>query len=130
LADLIFVNELERRRVSRGNGAIPLAAHPGWSHTNLFKQPTKGHFVKRLSDATAEKMAQSGAQGALPLLCAATFPGIAHTAFLGPDRYFELKGSPKFTTGKSLAYDQQLGTNLWQVAEELTGVAWENSPHA
>jgi hypothetical protein len=42
----------------------------------------------------------------------------------------ELKGSPKFTHGKALAYDQQLATNLWQVSEELTGVAWENAPHA
>jgi hypothetical protein len=99
LADLIFVNELERRRIARGFGAIPLAA-------------------------------QSAAEGALPLLCAATLPGITHTAFFGPDKYFELKGSPKFTHGKDLAYDQTLATNLWQVAEELTGVAWENSPHA
>jgi hypothetical protein len=64
------------------------------------------------------------------LLCAATLPGITHTAFFGPDKYFELKGSPKFTHGKALAYDQTLATNLWQVAEELTGVSWENSPHA
>ena len=130
LADLIFVNELERRRISRGSGAIPLAAHPGWSHTNLFKAPTKMHPVSQMSEAFAGKIAQSAAEGALPLLCAATLPGITHTAFLGPDKYFELKGSPKFTHGKALAYDQTLATNLWQVAEELTGVAWENSPHA
>ncbi len=130
LADLIFVNELERRRVARGFGAIPLAAHPGWAHTNLFKAQIKMHPVSRLSEAVAGKLAQTAAQGALPLLCAATFPGINHTAFIGPDRYFGLKGTPKFTHGKALAYDQILASNLWQVAEELTGVAWENSPHA
>ena len=130
LADLIFVNELERRRVARGYGAIPLAAHPGWAHTNLFKPETKRHPVAILSELVAGKLAQSAAEGALPLLCAATLPGITHTAFIGPDRYFGLKGSPKFTHGKALAYDQMLATNLWQVAEELTGVAWENAPHA
>ena len=130
LADLIFVNELERRRIARGYGAIPLAAHPGWAHTNLMKAQATTSLVFRLSEAIAGKIAQSAAEGALPLLCAATLPGITHTALLGPDRYFELKGTPKFTHGKALAYDQTLATNLWQVAEELTGVAWENSPHA
>ncbi len=130
LADLIFVNELERRRVARGFGVIPLAAHPGWSHTNLMKAQATTNLVSRLGEAVAGKIAQTPAEGALPLLCAATLPGITHTALLGPDKYFELKGSPKFTHGKALAYDQTLATNLWQVAEELTGVAWENSPHA
>lgn len=130
LADLIFVSELERRRVARGHGAIPMAAHPGWSNTNLFKHSIKAHPVAQLSEAVAGKFAQTSAEGALPLLCAATLPGITHTGFLGPDGFMELKGSPKFTHGKALAYDQNLATNLWQVAEELTGVAWENSPHA
>ena len=130
LANLLFVNELERRRVARGYGAIPMAAHPGWADTNLFKNPTKAHPVSQLSDMVASKFAQTAAQGALPLLCAATFDGIHHTAFLGPDGFMELKGSPKFTHGKALAYDQPLASNLWQVSEELTRVAWENSPHA
>lgn len=130
LADLILVNEMERRRLSRGYGAIPLAAHPGWANTNLFKSPTKAHPISQLSDVVAGKFAQTGAEGALPLLCAAVLGGINHTAFLGPDGLFELKGTPKFTHAKALAYDQQLASNLWQVAEELTGVTWENSPHA
>ena len=130
LADLIFVNELERRRIARGFGAIPMAAHPGWAHTNLTKTVSKVDVASRLNELVAIKLAQSAAEGALPLLCAATLSGITHTAFFGPDKYFELKGSPKFTHGKALAYDQTLATNLWQVAEELTGVSWENSPHA
>ncbi len=130
LANLIFVSELERRRMARGFGAIPLAAHPGWSHTNLMKETAKINPVSLLSETVAGKLAQTPAEGAYSLLCAATLPGITHTAFIGPDKYFELKGSPKFTHGKALAYDQTLAANLWQVAEELTGVAWENSPHA
>jgi NAD(P)-dependent dehydrogenase (short-subunit alcohol dehydrogenase family) len=130
LANLLFVNELERRRLSRGAGAIPLAAHPGWAHTNLFKNPLKAHPVATLSDTVGKYLAQTAAEGALPLLCAATLDGIDHTAFIGPDGLFELKGSPKFTHGKALAYDQGLASRLWKVSEELTGVAWENSPHA
>jgi NAD(P)-dependent dehydrogenase (short-subunit alcohol dehydrogenase family) len=130
LANLLFVHELERRRIARGSGPIPLAAHPGWSRTNLFGGPSKKDPISRLSDLTATKFAQTGAEGALPLLCAAVLDGITHTAFIGPRGFMELKGSPKFTHGKALAYDQQLASNLWQVSEELTGVAWENAPHA
>ncbi len=130
LALLVFANELERRRVARGFGAIPMAAHPGWAYTNLFKHPGRAHPIARLSDLVGPKLAQSAAAGALPLLRAATLPGLGHTAFLAPDGLFEMWGSPKFTQGKALAYDQQLASNLWQVSEKLTGVAWENSPHA
>jgi len=130
LANLVMVNEMERRRVARGYGAIPLAAHPGWSHTNLMKATATTSLVSRMSELVAGKLAQTSAEGALPQLCAATLEGINHTALLGPNGFMELKGSPKFTHGKALAYDQQLATNLWQVSEELTGVAWENSPHA
>ena len=31
---------------------------------------------------------------------------------------------------RALAYDQTLAANLWAVSEELTGVTWEDSPHA
>jgi len=130
IANLLFVNELERRRVARGFGAIPLAAHPGWAHTNLFKNPDKVHPVAKLSDLVGERLAQTAAMGALPMLCAAVYDGINHTALLGPDGFMELKGYPKFTHAKALAYDQTLASNLWQVSEELTGVAWENAPHA
>ena len=130
LAGLLLVSEMERRRITRGFGAVPLAAHPGWARTNLFKNPVKAHPVSQLSELVAGKLAQTGAQGALPQLCAAVFEGINHTAFLGPDGLLQLKGSPKFTQAKALAYDQQLASRLWQVSEELTGVTWENAPHA
>ena len=130
LALLVFANELERRRLIRGFGAIPMAAHPGWAYTNLFKHPDREHLVAQISDYVGPKLAQTAAQGALPILCAATLQGLHHTAFFGPDGFLELKGSPKFTQGKALAYDQQLASNLWQVSEKLTGVAWDNSPHA
>ena len=130
LALLVFINELERRRVARGYGAIPIAAHPGWAYTNLFKHPDRSHAMALLSDYAGPKLAHTAAQGALPLLCAATLQGTNHTALFGPDGFFELKGTPKFTQGKALAYDQQLASNLWKVSEKLTGVAWENSPHA
>jgi hypothetical protein len=35
-----------------------------------------------------------------------------------------MRGNPKLTRAKALAYDQVLAKNLWQVSEELTKVSW------
>jgi NAD(P)-dependent dehydrogenase (short-subunit alcohol dehydrogenase family) len=136
LANLLFVHELERRRIRAGKGFIPLAAHPGVAKTNLAKGASgTGHFagiasVEKFSDAIFGLISQSAERGALPLLCAATLPGINHTAFMGPSGFINLKGSPTFTHSKALAYDPALAAALWQVSEELTGITWEDSAHA
>ena len=41
-----------------------------------------------------------------------------------------MRGTPKLTRARALAYDQVLAGNLWTVSEELTGVSWENSARA
>jgi hypothetical protein len=35
-----------------------------------------------------------------------------------------MRGTPKLTRAKALAYDQTLAKNLWQVSQELTKVSW------
>ena len=127
LANLLFVYELERMRLKNG-GFIPVAAHPGWAHTNLFSHDEKINIFAKMGDLFG-RIAQSAAQGALPQLCAGTYPGITKSVFIGPE-HFELRGHPKITRGKSLAYDAELAANLWQVSQSLTGVTWENSAHA
>ena len=88
------------------------------------------HLAARFSAAAATLLAQSAEAGALPMLCAATFPGLVGAAYVGPSGIGEMRGTPKLTHGKALAYDQTLAANLWEVSEELTGVTWENSDHA
>src|ERR1700739_272250 len=46
LANLLFTSELQRRLDSVGSALRALAAHPGWSHTNL-----QGRSGRRLTDA-------------------------------------------------------------------------------
>ena len=136
LANLLFVHELERRRIRSGKGFVPLAAHPGLARTNLMKGvtglgPVSRHaLVEKVSNALVGSVAQSAERGALPILCAATIAGVHHTAFFGPDGFLDLKGSPKITHSKALAYDPNLAATLWQVSEELTGVRWEDTAHA
>mgnify|MGYP000010474587 CR=1 FL=1 len=121
LANLLFIHEFERRS-NRNNWNIEaVAAHPGYAATNLIT----GASVQDRAGALANALfAQSAGRGALPTLCAATFPGLYGASYIGPDGFMEMRGNPKLTRAAAIAYDQQLAAQLWSVSEELTGVTW------
>lgn len=127
LANLLFTFELERIAADKGFGFHAFAAHPGYSNTNLQSVGPKMRGSLREERATAfmnTVIAQSAAKGALPTLCAATFPNLYGASYIGPDGLFEMRGNPKATRARAIAYDQRLARNLWSVSEELTGVYW------
>ena len=118
---------MERLRIKNNWRFIPLAAHPGYSDTNLQSvapQMKENKWEERTIGLFNSIVAQSADKGALPMLCAATFPGLIGASYLGPDGFLEMRGYPKLTRAKALAYDQTLAENLWQVSQELTGVKW------
>ena len=121
LANLLFIHEFERRS-NRNNWNIEaVAAHPGYAATNLIT----GASVQDRAGALANAIfAQSAGRGALPTLCAATFPGLYGASYIGPDGFMEMRGNPKLTRAAAIAYDQELAAQLWSVSEELTGVNW------
>jgi len=126
LANLLFTEEVERRRVTFGWDVIAVAAHPGWSSTNLFDAATSTRRVTGAVTSLASRfLAQSASRGALPELCAATYPGLRGGEYFGPRGPGELRGSPKLVQSVPRAHDVTLAKNLWQVSEELTGVIWE-----
>jgi len=126
LANLLFMEEIERRRSRYGWDFIAVAAHPGWSNTHLFDAATSTRaVVGKVASASAGLFAQSAARGALPTLCAATYPGLRGGEFFGPRGPGELRGTPKLVRPVARAKDPRLAANLWQVSEELTGVSWE-----
>jgi NAD(P)-dependent dehydrogenase (short-subunit alcohol dehydrogenase family) len=125
LANLLFIHEFERRS-NRNNWNIEaVAAHPGYAATGLINGSTNGESVQDRAGALANAIfAQSAGRGALPTLCAATFPGLYGASYIGPDGFMEMRGNPKLTRAAAIAYDQQLAAQLWSVSEELTGVNW------
>jgi len=126
LANLLFAEEMERRRDTYGWEFIAVAAHPGWSNTNLFDADTSTRKVAGAVTSLASRLlAQSASRGALPELCAATYPGLGGGEYFGPRGPGELRGSPKLVQSVPKAHDVSLAKNLWQVSEELTGVIWE-----
>jgi NAD(P)-dependent dehydrogenase (short-subunit alcohol dehydrogenase family) len=125
LANLIFCFELQRRASTAGTKLLSLAAHPGYSATNLqFAGPAA--FYERAFMGIANKVyAQSADMGALPTLYAATVPDLPGGSFIGPDGFLEGRGHPRIVTGAGKAYDEDTWRRLWEASEELTGVHYE-----
>jgi len=121
LANLLFALELDRRLRARGSTVKSLAAHPGYATTNLQSAaaPAFDRVVMKMTDAV---VGQSGEMGALPVLYAATEPGLEGGTYAGPDGIGEQRGHPKIVDPNRAARDEGSARRLWDVSEELTGV--------
>ncbi|MCF2585761.1 oxidoreductase [Brevibacterium sp. UCMA 11752] len=122
LANLLFVLELQRRLRSAGSSVRSVAAHPGYSATNLGTkgQPT---VLVAAANLAGRIFAQSGEHGALPTLFAAT-QDLPEASYVGPDGRGELRGSPTLVGRSARASDLTTACRLWEVSEELTGVSF------
>jgi NAD(P)-dependent dehydrogenase (short-subunit alcohol dehydrogenase family) len=122
LANLLFMLELQRRLADAGSDVIAVAAHPGWSATNL--QSHTGNPLQSAVMAIGNKLlAQSDEQGAWPTLYAAT-ADLAPGAYAGPDGLREMRGHPTLVGRSKAANDAETARGLWELSEELTGVSF------
>jgi NAD(P)-dependent dehydrogenase (short-subunit alcohol dehydrogenase family) len=121
LANLLFAFELDRRLRAANSTVRSVAAHPGYSATNLqFAAAPK--LDRTLMWFSNKIMAQSAQMGALPTLYAATFPGLEGGSYIGPDGFFEQRGHPKKVGTTPYARNEADAAKLWSVSAELTGV--------
>jgi NAD(P)-dependent dehydrogenase (short-subunit alcohol dehydrogenase family) len=125
LANLLFAYELQRRLTAAAASTISLAAHPGYSSTNLQAvgpQQSGNKLMGILMNVGNLAFGQSADDGALPQLYAATSPEAVGGAFYGPSRLMETRGAPKRVDSTSRSKDVGLAARLWFVSEELTDV--------
>jgi NAD(P)-dependent dehydrogenase (short-subunit alcohol dehydrogenase family) len=124
LANLLFAFELDRRLKAGGWRLISVAAHPGYSATNLqlTGPPPYESILMRLSNRL---FAQSAEMGALPLLYAATAPGLQGGSYVGPDGPAEVRGLPVLVQATKRANDEESARRLWDISEQLTGVSYD-----
>jgi NAD(P)-dependent dehydrogenase (short-subunit alcohol dehydrogenase family) len=124
LANLLFAFELERRLKTGGWRLISVAAHPGYSATNLQLSgpPPHERLLMRMSNRL---FAQSAEMGALPILYAATAPGLQGGSYVGPDGPGEARGHPVLVQATKRAYDEEDARHLWDISEQLTGVRYD-----
>jgi NAD(P)-dependent dehydrogenase (short-subunit alcohol dehydrogenase family) len=121
LANLLFALELDRRLRAVGSTVKSLAAHPGYAATNLQRSgpPMFDRLVMVASNAL---IAQSDEMGALPILYAATQPGLEGGTYVGPDGFQEQRGHPKIVQPSGRARDPATARRLWEVSERMTAV--------
>ena len=118
LANLLFTFELQDRLRAAGAETKAVAAHPGYSGTNLQQH-------SRLSQMGNRFVAQSPAMGALPTLRAATASDVRGGDYYGPDGWMEMRGEPERVGASDAAYKKSTGVKLWEVSESLTGVHYD-----
>src|SRR6266404_2657091 len=83
LAMLMFALELQRRSDASGWNLTSNAAHPGFARTGLFASGPGG-LLSLATDFAAPFFGQSTADGARPILFAATSPRAKPGAYYGP----------------------------------------------
>ncbi len=117
LANLLFTYELQRCFTTNGVDAIAVAAHPGWTATNLQAHTWYFRVLNPL-------VAQKPAMGALPILYAATAPDVKGGKYYGPGGWREWRGYPKEVKSSERSYAADVAAELWEVSERLTGVRY------
>jgi NAD(P)-dependent dehydrogenase (short-subunit alcohol dehydrogenase family) len=122
LANLMFTYELQRRLAALGT-TVAVAAHPGVSNTELTRNAPAALRVVAAS-WIAPLLTQEAVMGALPTLRAATDPAVLGGQYYGPGGRGEVRGYPRLVTSSAASYDQSVQQRLWDVSEELTGVAY------
>jgi NAD(P)-dependent dehydrogenase (short-subunit alcohol dehydrogenase family) len=117
LANLLFTSELHRRLTEAGSPVRSLAAHPGYSHTNL-----QGHSGRRLGDMAmaigGRYFATDADFGARQTLYAAS-QDLAGDTFVGPRSGY--LGRTQAVGRSPLARNAKTATALWELSEQLTG---------
>ncbi|GJJ22735.1 MULTISPECIES: oxidoreductase [Mycolicibacterium] len=119
LANLLFTSELQRRLSASGSSVRAVAAHPGYSATNL-----QGHTGRPLSDkvyTAANRIATSADFGARQTLYAAS-QDVPGDSFIGPR--FGMRGPTGLSPRSPLARRTDTQQALWELSEQLTDTAY------
>ena len=125
LANLMFATELQKKLDIHDIKMLSLAAHPGWSATNL---QTKGaelehaRVTKKLNELANKLLAQSASIGALPSLYAATSPKVKPGSYYGPGGWLKMHGHPVEEKINRKLVDPEISGKLWLKSEELIGI--------
>lgn len=120
LANLLFTSELQRRLEGARSSVRALAAHPGYSATNLQSHHANP-LMTQLMQIGNRVIATSAEVGSRPTVLAATGE-LAGDTFVGPTKLGGLRGGPGAVQRSAAAQDGAAGRRLWDESEKLTGV--------
>ena len=128
LANLLFMQELQRKAENAGAKLTSVGCHPGYAATNLQFGAARmrgSSFAEQFWDLMNRIFAQSAAMGALPTLYSAVAPDAKGGDYIGPDGFQEMWGYPTRVPMNAAACDAAVAARLWDVSEKLTDVHYE-----
>lgn len=120
LACIMLAYEWQRRFDREDSGLRSVAAHPGYTATELMRRSGRPHADRFFALGNSVPGAgQTAAMGALPSLYAATMSDIAGGAFVGPSKLLGLKGYPTITNSSGASRDTKAAATLWDRCTEM-----------
>ncbi|MDX6334612.1 MAG: hypothetical protein QOG05_1952 [Streptosporangiaceae bacterium] len=125
LADLMMTLHLAAVAVERDWTLMSVAAHPGYTRTNLQSAGAslgRDTPKRTLFNSMHFLPSQDVGPGTEPLLYAATSPSAVSGGYYGPGGTFGLVGPASFVRPPRRARDTAAAARLWVAAERLTGV--------
>jgi len=128
LANLMLALEMDRRLRAAGSPILSIAAHPGVANTNLFQTGERSAIENAARKALGHLIGaflNSGQEGALPTLYAATASAAEGGSYYGPQRLQEMCGEyPGPAKLAPQALDTAAAARLWTICERLTGTSF------
>jgi NAD(P)-dependent dehydrogenase (short-subunit alcohol dehydrogenase family) len=133
LACLMFALELHRRASAARSKLVSVAAHPGISKTPIaagWEREDRRKLYDRFElfgyRMFMRLLGQSAAEGAEPLVFAASDPSVTSGGYYGPTGFRQTGGAPGPVEPSKKALDADVAKRLWDVSEQLTNVRFES----
>lgn len=123
MANLFFARELDRRLRATPAALQSLAAHPGFTHTDLQARSVReaGGLSQKFFHATVQRFGMTPREGVASILRAAADPEARGGEFYGP-RWF-IFGDP-VRKRLTLGHESE-ARRLWDVSERMTGIDFD-----
>jgi len=123
MACLMFGLELNKRLHEAGYATLSLAAHPGFSQSDLSRHLPSA--IRLLLSMFGSFLMQSATDGALPSLYAALGEDLHGGEAIGPGGRRAIKGPPTILAPNPDALDEASRARLWSASEELVNFRYE-----
>ena len=117
LANLLFAYELDRRLRANGHTTLSIAAHPGYTTTNIGQHSSFVQFA-------TQWIAQDTLRGALTTLRAATDPHATGGSYWGPKYLLQMAGPPVELRSNRRSHRTEDAARLWAVSEALSDLTF------
>lgn len=117
IANLYFHYQLVKKLKDQKNAPLVIAAHPGWTKTELDRHIG---IVGILSSIIGQKVEM----GVLPTLRAAIDEDAVSGDYFGPNGFMEMRGYPIKVKANAMANNTEKAEKLWLLSEKLTGIKY------